>query len=68
MDERGFHVTRTIDVVYMLAGSVVLDLDDGSVELGTGDVAILQAPNHAWRNPTNDPARFIDVMISTDHR
>ena len=67
MDERGFHVTRTIDVVYMLAGSAILDLDEGNVELSPGDVAVLQAPNHAWRNPGSDPARFIDIMISTDH-
>jgi mannose-6-phosphate isomerase-like protein (cupin superfamily) len=67
MDERGFHVTRTIDVVYMLAGSATLDLDDDSVELSAGDVAVLQAPNHAWRNPRDKVARFIDIMISTDH-
>jgi hypothetical protein len=64
MDERGFHWTRTIDFCYVIDGGVVLDLDLESVELHSGDVVVLQAPHHAWRNPTDRPVRFIDVLVS----
>jgi mannose-6-phosphate isomerase-like protein (cupin superfamily) len=60
----GFHVTRTTDFVYILSGSVLLDLDHGSVELSTGDAVVLRAGNHAWRNPTTEPARFLDLLMS----
>lgn len=64
MDERGFHVTQTIDFIYVIEGGVVLDLDLDSVELNTGDIVALQAGRHAWRNPTDHVVRFIDVLVS----
>ena len=66
MDERGFHVTRTIDFIYVLEGGIILDLDLQSVQLSTGDVVLLQAGHHAWRNPTDHVVRFIDVLVSGD--
>lgn len=64
MDSRGFHVTKTTDFIYILAGTAVLDLDRDSVELGAGDAVVLQAANHAWRNPTADPVRFLDLLMA----
>jgi hypothetical protein len=64
MDERGFHVTRTVDFIYVLDGGVVLDLDRESVELGGGDFVVLQAARHSWRNPTDHAVRFFDVLVS----
>lgn len=64
MDDRGFHVTKTTDFIYILAGTVLLDLDHDTVELSVGDAVVLQAANHAWRNPTADPARFLDLLMS----
>lgn len=64
MDSRGFHVTKTTDFIYILAGTVLLDLDHDSVELSAGDAVVLQAANHAWRNPTTEPARFLDLLMS----
>jgi mannose-6-phosphate isomerase-like protein (cupin superfamily) len=64
MDVRGFHVTRTVDLVYILSGTLLLDVDEHSVKLGTGDAVVLQGANHAWRNPTDEPARFLDVLMS----
>jgi mannose-6-phosphate isomerase-like protein (cupin superfamily) len=66
MGARGFHVTKTVDFVYILRGTVVLDLDRDSIELSSGDAVVLQAANHAWRNPTNEPARFLDVLMSRE--
>jgi quercetin dioxygenase-like cupin family protein len=66
MDHRGFHVTRTTDLIYILSGRVLLDLDASTVELGTGDAVVLQAANHAWRNPTDERVRFLDVLMSEE--
>jgi len=63
MDVRGFHVTKTVDFIYVLSGTVVLDLDRESIELNGGDAVVLQAARHAWRNPTHEPARFLDVLM-----
>jgi mannose-6-phosphate isomerase-like protein (cupin superfamily) len=66
IDERGFHVTKTTDLVYILSGRALLDLDRSTVELGAGDAVVLQAATHAWRNPTSEPVRFLDVLMSEE--
>lgn len=68
MDQDGFHVTRTIDYIYVIDAGVVLGLDEGEVVLGSGDVVIQQATRHAWRNPCDHPVRFIDVLVSGEVR
>jgi mannose-6-phosphate isomerase-like protein (cupin superfamily) len=64
MDERGFHVTTTTDLVFILSGRVLLDLDRCTVDLGAGDAVVLQAAHHAWRNPWPEPVQFLDVLIA----
>jgi mannose-6-phosphate isomerase-like protein (cupin superfamily) len=66
MDQRGFHVTKTTDLIYILSGQVLLDLDHSTVELTAGDAVVLQAANHAWRNPSDEPVRFLDVLMSEE--
>jgi hypothetical protein len=63
MDSRGFHVTRSIDFIYVLDDGLVLDLDTASVTLSAGNAVVLQAARHAWRNGTNRDVRFIDVLM-----
>jgi hypothetical protein len=64
MDERGFHTTRTVDYDLVLEGPLILELDQGSVELQTGDVVVQQATRHAWRNPGQRPARLLAVLTT----
>jgi quercetin dioxygenase-like cupin family protein len=64
LDERGFHTTRTVDYDLILEGPLILDLDEGSVELQTGDVVVQQATRHAWRNPGKRPARLLAVLTT----
>jgi mannose-6-phosphate isomerase-like protein (cupin superfamily) len=59
----GFHLTRTVDYIYLLDGELTLELDDGAVELRAGDFVVQRATNHAWRNLSNRPARVLGVMI-----
>jgi hypothetical protein len=59
-DEHGFHVTRTIDLLYLVSGEVSLLLDQESVRLGPGDLVVQQATRHSWRNESDDtPATAI---------
>lgn len=47
----GVHTTDTVDYVIVLQGGIVLELDNESVTLETGDVVVQNATRHAWRNP-----------------
>jgi mannose-6-phosphate isomerase-like protein (cupin superfamily) len=49
ISDDGFHVTPTIDYVYVLDGTATMLLDSGDVELGKGDVVVQRATRHAWR-------------------
>ena len=47
-----------------MSGRVVLELDDGAtVELGPGDTVVQNGTRHAWRNPFDEPATLVVVLI-----
>lgn len=59
----GMHTTPTVDVVHLLDGELVLELDDGvEVELRPGDTVVQQAARHGWRNRTDRAARILLFM------
>lgn len=63
-DNPGMHTTTTIDVEYVLSGRIVLELDDGeTAELGPGDTVVQNGTRHAWRNPFDEPATLLVVLI-----
>jgi len=64
LDERGFHTTRTVDYDLVLQGPLILDLDEESVDLETGDLVVQQATRHAWRNPGKRPAKLLAVLTT----
>ena len=58
------HRTETVDYGIVLAGSVVLVLDDGSkTALAAGDVVVQRGTSHAWGNPGEDTARMAFVLV-----
>ncbi len=58
------HTTSTVDVVTILSGRIVIELDDGAArEMTTGDVLIQNGTRHAWRNPFNGPVVMHLVSI-----
>jgi naringenin degradation protein FdeH len=58
------HRTETIDYGIVLAGEVVLVLDDGNeTALGAGDVVVQRGTDHAWVNPGDEPARMAFVLV-----
>jgi mannose-6-phosphate isomerase-like protein (cupin superfamily) len=64
LDERGFHVTRTLDYVYVIDGPLQLDLERETIGVEPGDVVIQQGTRHAWRNLGERPVRMFTVMVS----
>jgi mannose-6-phosphate isomerase-like protein (cupin superfamily) len=63
-DNPGMHTTATIDFEYVVSGRVVLELDnEASVELGPGDTVVQNGTRHAWRNPFDETATLVVVLI-----
>lgn len=59
----GFHRTDSYDCGVVMSGSVILELDDGDVELHAGDTFVQCGGNHAWRNPNDEPCRIAFVIV-----
>ncbi|HUB76589.1 MAG TPA: cupin domain-containing protein [Solirubrobacteraceae bacterium] len=57
------HRTETVDYGVVLAGEVVLVLDDSEVALRAGDIVIQRGTDHAWENRAGAPARMLFVLI-----
>ena len=68
-DAPGMHTTQTVDFEYVVSGRVVLELDDGAtVDLGPGDTVVQNGTRHAWRNPYDEPATLVVVLIGATTR
>ncbi|MFM9927259.1 cupin domain-containing protein [Variovorax sp. H27-G14] len=60
----GMHTTDSVDYDVVLEGEIVLELDDGAqVQLGKHDVAVQHGNRHAWRNPSDQPAKMLFVLM-----
>lgn len=65
-DNPGMHRTSTIDYDVVLDGEIVCEFDDGeAVRLKRGDILIQHGTRHAWRNPGDNPATMIFVLVGT---
>jgi hypothetical protein len=58
-----WHRTTTIDYVMVTSGTIELILDEGSVMLHAGDVAIQRNTRHAWRNPSTTERATAWVVV-----
>lgn len=68
-DQAAFHATETIDYCFVAEGELEIELDGGRRErLTRGTCVVQRGTRHAWRNPTNEPALLVAVMVgvSTD--
>ena len=64
----GMHTTDTVDFEVVLAGTVVLELDDGAeVTLQPGDAVVQNGTRHRWRNPGSEPARLAVFICGAHH-
>ena len=58
------HRTETVDYGVVIAGEIVLLVDDGEVTLRQGAVVIQRGTNHAWANRTDKVCRMLFVLVS----
>jgi mannose-6-phosphate isomerase-like protein (cupin superfamily) len=66
-DHPGFHTTDTIDLVYLVSGTLVLETTaDPSTTVAPGDVVIQNGTRHAWRNPGSEPATMFAISLGID--
>ena len=63
LDPEGFHVTDTLDYVYVLDGPVELVLDIDSVVLQAGDCVVQRRTRHAWHNHNDHPVRLLGFQV-----
>ena len=63
-EDPGMHRSASADMLYILAGRCVLELDDGSkTELSAGDVVVQSGTMHRWKNPWNEPCRVLGALV-----
>ena len=68
-DRPGLHRTPTLDFDIVLAGEVVLELeDDHEVTLSVGDIVVQNGTRHRWVNRGSTEARIAAVTIGADHK
>jgi mannose-6-phosphate isomerase-like protein (cupin superfamily) len=68
-DRPGLHRTSTLDFDIVLAGEVVLELeDDHEVTLCVGDIVVQNGTRHRWVNRGSIEARIAAVTIGADHK
>ena len=58
------HKTDTLDYVFVLAGEIVMVLDDGAeVRMRAGDIMIQRGTLHGWTNRSAAPCRIAFVLV-----
>lgn len=63
----GMHATPTLDFDIVLTGTVGLELEDGEVILGPGDVVVLNGTLHRWHNRGPTTATMAVVVVGAHH-
>ena len=64
----GMHRSPSIDYDIVLAGTVGLELDDGTeVALSPGDVVVQNGTRHRWHNRGDEIARVASITIGGLH-
>jgi mannose-6-phosphate isomerase-like protein (cupin superfamily) len=59
----GMHRTASLDFDIVLSGSVVLQLDDGEVELHAGDIVVQNGTRHRWENRGTEDAVMAVAIV-----
>jgi mannose-6-phosphate isomerase-like protein (cupin superfamily) len=64
MDDPGMHTTDTVDMEYVVAGEITLELDDGAMKvLRPGDTVVQNGTRHRWHNHGTVDAVMVVVMV-----
>ena len=66
-DSSGMHSTDSVDIVFVMSGSIRLTEGDGSSQvLVPGDCLVQNGTLHAWRNEGPEPCRLGFVIFSAE--
>jgi quercetin dioxygenase-like cupin family protein len=57
------HRTESVDYGIVLAGEMVLILDDDETVLRAGDVVVQRGTDHRWENRSGDWARMAFILV-----
>ena len=61
------HRTESLDYVFILSGSIDMEMDEGRVvRLNQGDVLVQRGTMHNWVNPGPDPCIVAFVLIGSN--
>src|SRR4051812_4548541 len=64
LDRHGMHNTATVDMGYVVAGELTLELPGGRERiLRRGDAYVQHGVEHAWRNRGDTPCEMVVVLI-----
>lgn len=63
----GMHTTKTIDYGIVLSGKIILELDEGEVELEAGDIVVQRATRHGWHNRGSEPCKIAFILIGSSN-
>jgi len=61
-----WHRTDSIDYAVVLAGEIIMQLDEEEILLKAGDVFVQQATLHNWVNRGTDPCIIAFVLLATE--
>lgn len=60
----GMHRSASTDMLFVVSGRCVLELDDGSrTALAAGDVIVQSGTMHRWKNPHDEPCRILGALV-----
>lgn len=62
----GMHATETIDLMEVVSGRILLELDDSETELTAGDCVVQGGTNHRWKVLGDEPCVYTVVMLGID--
>ena len=63
-DDAFFHITNTLDMIFVLEGDITLRMESGEVLLHPGDCVVQRGANHAWRNRNPTAVKLLGVMTA----
>ena len=66
--DSAMHFTPSYDLIVVLEGEVVLELDDETTTLRQGDYLVQNGTRHAWHNLTDTPVRLAVIVVGAEHK
>ena len=63
-DRPGMHRSETLDLMVVLAGHILLGVEDAEDEVGAGDSVIQRGTLHRWKVTGDGPCTYLSVLLA----